>query len=275
MRITSPPNNASISLSAEGMLPPVIVQTDGQGVHQWEWEISWGNYRRSGRSQSPGPRWDATALLADLGGTLKLKVTAGSNKAETSIKITGTNPTSNQVQAYLTSRPNSDGFFRIVNHETQCRHFNAQGEPIRSFDNGFGMAQLTNPAPSYEQVWSWKRNIDGGLMLFAEKRRAAAAYLSRDGRTYNADQLRRETISRWNGGAYHTWNQAARVWERNPNIVCDASTGNIGWDMTDPTNAGMGVDKLRSRDGGQFRTARPTGAHWRYFGVCYADRIAD
>ncbi len=274
MRIISPPPNARLVIPADASTPAVIFQTDTQGPHLWEWEIVWHTFRRGGRVQGT-QRLDATNLLTDLGGTLKVKATVGAQRAEATVRITGTNPAATVVQAYLNSRPNSDGFFRIVNHETQCRHFNDQAEPIRSFDNGYGMAQLTSPAPTFEQCWSWKRNLDAALVLFAEKRRAAAAYLSREGRRYTPDQLRRETISRWNGGAYHVWNAARRDWERNPNIVCDAQTGNIGWDMTDPDNGGQTPEQLRRRDQAEYRAGRRPGANWRYFGICYADRIAD
>ena len=48
----------------------------------------------------------------------------------------------------------------------------------------------------------------------------------RNNRNYTQDKLRRETIRRWNGGSYHVWN--GQAWVRNPNIVCDPQTGNIG-----------------------------------------------
>jgi hypothetical protein len=39
------------------------------------------------------------------------------------------------------------------------------------------MCQLTTPPPSYEQVWNWKLNIEGGLAPSASKRSQALAYL--------------------------------------------------------------------------------------------------
>ena len=66
-------------------------------------------------------------------------------------------------------------------------------------------------------------NVDAGLILFAGKRRAAIACLSQQGRSYTADQLTRETVARWNGGAYHTWD--GKAWIRNPDILCDPATG--------------------------------------------------
>ena len=69
------------------------------------------------------------------------------------------------------------------------------------------MCQLTNPTPSFEQVWNWKRNVDGGLALFARKRTSTSAitYLSESGRNYSPERLQRESVCRWNGGRYHEW----------------------------------------------------------------------
>lgn len=68
--------------------------------------------------------------------------------------------------------------------------------------------EITNPIPTYEQVWNWKKNIDGGSDLYIQKRKNAQNYLGKDGRTYTEEQLQHETISRWNGGAYHEWNES-------------------------------------------------------------------
>jgi hypothetical protein len=173
---------------------------------------------------------------------------------------------------YLSTR-RQRRFDKLVEHESKCRHFNAQNEPIKSFDNGFGMCQLTTPAPTFEQVWNWKMNVDGGLALFAQKRSAAVAYLGQSNRTFTSDQVKYEAVCRWNGGAYHVWDAQAGKWVRNPNVLCDSKTGNIGWDMTDAANKGKTEEELHKRDGGSYSGAPGAGAHWKYFGVCYADRI--
>jgi hypothetical protein len=205
-----------------------------------------------------------------MGGTLTVTATAGGQSATVSVKITGQNPTSQQATTYLTAQPNSDGFDKLLEHESHFKHFNASGEPIKSFDNGYGMAQLTSPAPSYEQVWNWKSNIDGGLTLFGQKRAAALTYLTQSNRTYTSDQLKYEAVCRWNGGSYHTWD--GTKWVRNPDILCDAATGNIGWDMTDSENTGKTAADLRKRDKDTY-SRRPADAHWKYLGVCYADAV--
>jgi hypothetical protein len=134
------------------------------------------------------------------------------------------------------------------------------------------MCQLTTPAPTFEQVWNWKLNVDGALSLFAQKRLAAIAYLSQGNRSYTNDQLKYETVCRWNGGAYHEWDAKAG-WVRKSNILCDSATGNIGWDMNDSANSGKSEAELRKRDHGSYSKPPASGAHWMYSGVCYADKV--
>lgn len=271
MRIVSPAPLQRFTIATDTTPPAIAFATDGTGPHVWEWTFEWRTYRQTGRVQTAGNRWAAQAEFADLGGRLTVRATAGRESAGVTVNVVGANPTAQQLSAYLTAQADSDGFLAIIQHESRGAHFEPNGEPIRSFDGGYGMCQLTTPAPSYQQCWSWKRNVLGGLTLFAEKRRAAITYLRQSGRTYTAEQLRRETVARWNGGAYHRWD--GRQWERNPDILCDPNTGNIGWNMTDPDNAGQTLAQLRARDGAAFRRGRTAGANWIYSGVCYADAL--
>ena len=133
---------------------------------------------------------------------------------------------------------------------------------------------MPRPAPSFQQVWNWKLNIDGALRLFDEKTKIAKAYLGQSNRQFTTDQLKYEAVCRWNGGAYHRWDAATNQWIRQPNVLCDTLTGNIGWDLTDPENAGKTESQLHTRDAATY--AKPSqfpARHWRYFGVCYADRV--
>jgi len=134
------------------------------------------------------------------------------------------------------------------------------------------MCQLTTPAPKFEEVWNWKMNIDAGVKLFNDKRTAAVAYLSKHG-TYTAEQLKYETVCRWNGGAYHHWDEKKGQWVRPANILCDAKTGNIGWDMDNPANKGKTEAQLHARDSEEYSKPPGSSANWRYSGVCYADAI--
>jgi len=89
----------------------------------------------------------------------------------------------------------SDKFFRVIAYiETRYRHFypSIYGEPKSASyprenssdgDGGFGVMQLTEDAslplnnlPSYEQIWNWKKNIDGGVEVLRGKLAEAKAY---------------------------------------------------------------------------------------------------
>jgi len=274
MNITKPSANSIVKVTAAPAWPAVVFETDATGPHSWRWLLTWGTFAASGSTTTPSNTWDATSVIANRGGTLAVTATAGGASATMTIRITGTNPTEADVVAYLQTKPNSGGFDRIVNHETKFRHFGTNEEPKKSFDNGYGMCQLTTPAPTFEQAWNWKLNVDAGLLLFAEKRSAARAFLGQSGRSFTEAQLRFESVCRWNGGSYHRWDAAGNQWIRQPNVLCDTATGNIGWDLTDPENAGKTEAQLRTRDAATYATPSQFPArHWRYFGVCYADRV--
>lgn len=273
MKFNKPDNNSEFTVTSGAVWPSVAFETDASGPHSWTWKIQWNSFQKSGTMQTSGNSWDAQSAITNFGGTLTVNVMAGAASASITVKIRGTNPTAADAKAYLSTKPGSDGFDKIMEHETRFKHFNAQFEPMKSFDNGYGMCQLTTPVPSFEQVWNWKLNIDGGLFLFAAKRAEAIRYLSQSNRTYTDDQLKYEAVCRWNGGSYHVWDAKANEWVRNPNILCDHLTGNIGWDMTDSENTGKTEADLHKRDSGAYSHRPPPGAHWKYFGVCYADAI--
>jgi hypothetical protein len=273
MQFIEPAPDQLFTIGSAPEWPAMVFATDAGGPQVWQWMIAWGPFQASGEAETSGNMWDAEATLCNYGGAVTVRACAGQDTASITVRVAGTNPTEDQVVAYLAAQPGSDGFDHILRHETGCRHFNSQGEPARSFDVGYGMCQLTAPAPSFDQVWNWKRNIDAGLKLFQAKRAAAAQYLSADRRSYTAEQLTYEAVCRWNGGCYHVWDELSNAWVRNPHILRDSGTGNIGWDLTDPANQNQSEVELHRRDCAQYVKPRVPGAHWNYFGVCYADSI--
>lgn len=213
------------------------------------------------------------ASMAKSSAASMAKSNAASVTASISIIIQGTNPSQIEVRAYLATKTNSAGFDKIIEHEARFKHFNHKNVPIKSFDNGYGMCQLTTPMPTFEQVWNWKLNVDGGLALFDGKRNAAMHYLLSDNHTFTSEQLKYEAVCRWNGGSYHEWDAKAGAWVRHPNILCDTQTGNIGWDMNDAENTGKTETALHNRDSASYSQGKTISSHWKYSGVCYADKI--
>jgi hypothetical protein len=278
MQFISPSQDSVFTITSGAEWPGIALQTDATGPHTWNWKISWGAFQQSGSVNTPSNQWDAQSVVTNFGGTLTVSAQDNNSQssiqnAATTVTIKGTNPSAAEVTQFLASQPGSAGFDKILMQESRCRHFNAAGEPIKSFDNGYGMCQLTNPVPSFGQVWNWKWNVLAGLSLFAEKRAAAINYLSQSNRTYTDEQLEYEAVSRWNGGSYHEWDDHDGKWIRHPNILCDSATGNIGWDMNDPANAGHTEADLHKRDSPNYGKPPAPGAHWKYSGVCYADKV--
>ena len=268
-----PTANQVFAITAAPAWPNIVFETDASGPHTWTWTLVWGVFTRTGKVTTTGNTWDAQSAITNLGGTLTVRAEANKVVATLVVLIRGTNPTEREVTNYLATKPNAAGFDKILAQESRFQHFTAKREPIKSFDNGFGMCQLTTPMPSFEQVWNWKSNVDGGLALFAQKRAGAIGYLGQSNRSFTADQVKFETVCRWNGGSYHEWDATAAKWVRKSTLLCDAKTGNIGWDLSDPQNAGKTEAELDKRDSASYSKPPGAGAHWKYLGVCYADHV--
>ena len=273
MKFTKPQASAVFTITAAPVWPAIVFETDVAGPHSWKWTLQWDKFSVSGTEQTASNSWNAGTVITNRGGSLTVVATCGGASATLNVLVKGTNATEAQVVQYLATKPGGDGFQHIIRHETKFRHFNSNNDPVKSFDAGYGMCQLTNPPPSFEQAWNWQRNVDGGLALFAQKVAAARTYLSQSGRTFTPDQLTREAVCRWNGGSYHRWDAATGKWVRPTTILCDSKTGNIGWDMTDPANTGHSEAELHARDQASYSHPPGSGAHWKYLGVCYADRV--
>jgi hypothetical protein len=273
MRFISPTTNSTFTITSGAEWPSIPLQTDGTGAHSWTWDVTWGAFKQSGSANTASNQWDAQNVVTNYGGALTVRVQANNQNSIIIVKIKGTNPSVGEVTQFLASKPGSAGFDKILIQESGCKHFNALGEPIRSFDNGYGMCQLTNPVPGFDQVWNWKLNVQAGLSLFSGKRTAAINYLTQNNRSYTNEQLMYEAVCRWNGGSYHEWDDKAGKWIRHPNILCDSATGNIGWDMDDAANKGKTEVELHKRDSASYSKPPGASAHWQYSGVCYADKV--
>jgi len=272
MRITKPARDTVLTIAATPAWPSLVFETDASGPHVWRWTVGWRHFRKSGRATTDGPVWDAADAIQDRGGLVYVRATAGARQASAAVRLIGSNPGEGQVKAYLDDKDSGDVLLKIVGQESRFRQFRPRGEPVRSFDDGYGLCQITTPKPSFAEVFNWQRNLDAGVRLYAVKRAKAIELLSREKRSYTADQLLHETVSLWNGGTYHAWDAKAGAWARRTDVMCDTDTGNIGWNMKKTDNAGKSEDDLHDRDSGGYN-AHTKDSLWGYFGVCYADHV--
>lgn len=292
----SPAENEVFKITQGAELPEIVFEFRAQvvGDYKWSWAIEWeakasglreqarkGDafqiFKESGSFVSSNRVWTVDFSEKVLGGQLTVTVTVGQMTLVRTVVIKGQNPTKESIATYIATLEDMTGFERLLEQETGSKHFiNLDGEPITAFDKGYGITQMTHPAPSYEQVWNWKANILAGSSIYKDKVRAAKKYLGQAGRTYTDDQLRHEVFSRWNGGAYHQWDTATTAWVRKNNTLCDADTGNIGWSMDKENNQGKTAAQLRERDKDTYKkgTKGQSDDHpWEYKGVCYADHM--
>lgn len=270
-------NGQVFKIAKDPNWPTIVLTTNIEATvaHSWKWEIKWKTFKKSGTANTAGNSWDATTTFQDLGGEVTLTAQAGAVLKTITFQLEGNQPSADDVKTYLLTKVGAIGFDKLIEHESRFKHFDAKGAPIKSFDNGYGLCQLTSPAPSYEAIWNWKKNVDGGVKLYQGKQNSARTYLSQAGRSFTDSQLKYETICRWNGGTYHVWDATALAWARNANILCDSLTGNIGWNMKEEDNKGKTEADLHKRDArpkGGYDT-RKDGDKWFYSGVCYADAI--
>ncbi|SDX45809.1 hypothetical protein SAMN05444064_1222 [Pseudomonas syringae] len=294
----SPADNEAFKITQDATLPEIVFEfrTHVVGDYKWSWAIEWeakasglreqvrkGDalqvFKESGSFVSSHRVWVADFSGKVLGGKLTVTVTVGKTTLVRTVFIDGQNPTRERVADYVATFEDMSGFEKLLEQKTNSKHFiDFDGKPIVAFDKGFGITQMTNPAPSYEQAWNWKANIVAGSSIYKDKVRAARKYLGQAGRTYTNDQLQHEVFSRWNGGSYHVWDATSTFWVRKNNILCDSNTGNIGWSTDNEKNKDKTESDLRGRDEDTYKegTKGQSDEHpWEYKGVCYADHVFD
>lgn len=295
----SPEKGSTHHIDDEADFPKITFQTetDAKGPYKWNWKISWeakvsglsesgrrgskvGSFSDKGTAETAEPKWQCDLGGKVLGGTLTVEMVAGSAVFLRTVYIKGNNPSREKLDAFVATLEESKGYEKILQHEAKGKQFiNADGEPVVAFDKGYGLSQLTTPAPTYQQAWHWKENAKAGLKLYQSKRKEARSYLSTRGKnSFTDEQLQLETFSRYNGGVYHKWSTSTKAWIRNPNILCDESTGNIGWDTSINENANKSEAELHKRDVKEYGKGKPGQSKehpWRYTGVCYADHVSE
>ncbi len=294
----SPSAQKEYYIGEDATFPSIVfeIETADAGPYVWSWTITWEAKQRtretgsrkdkilrtlseSGVFESGEKTWTADLHAKIIGGKLTLKVDTGSNVFQRSVTIKGKNPGEARITELLKGISDVAGFESIIEQESNFKNFiAADGEPLLSFDGGYGLTQMTNPAPSYEEIWNWEANVKGGSALYQQKQKAAKTFLGKNKRAYTSEQLKLETWSRWNGGSYHVWDDQAELWKRNENMLCDSNTGNIGWDVTASENRDKSESELRTRDKDTYanpKRDKTASNKWKYTGVCYADHLND
>ncbi|MBP4045095.1 hypothetical protein [Chromobacterium violaceum] len=276
-------------ITTDAKLPKIEFEfkTNSPPPYDLEWSIRWivqsckqaknkprfkpkhsKTYTLQGKSKLNDKKWIAGLDGQVVGGELTVNIKAGEDNFRRTVFILGTEPGKELVSAYLDSTPDKDlaGLVKkIFKQETNFTHFYTDEMPLVSFDNGYGLGQATNPIPTYEQVWNWKKHADNVLSIVKSKRNSAKKYLSQDNRSYTQDQLDLETLAFYNGANYHyhVWDGKSKSWVVNPDIVCDPKESNKGWDVTKEENRGKSVEDLRKN-----KKSKPI-----YTGRCYAEHV--
>jgi hypothetical protein len=290
----TPAEGEKFYIDEDGVFPRIIFQPDLDASQKciWKWEIKWAaatsglreskkrgrtikTWNQTGKEFEGTTSWTADLNGLCLGGTLTVIVRAGTTTLRRSVRILGTNPTEGKIREYIATFDNIPGFDDLLAQESKFKQFiNEDREPVVAFDGGYGLTQLTDPKPQYNEAWDWKANVRAGVALYRTKRKEAETYLKGGGkRTFTEEQLQLETWCRWNSGHYHEWDKENKKWIRNPKILSDNETANIGWDMTKEENKGKSEQELHKRDKDEYAKPPTKKSLWRYSGVVYADHI--
>ena len=289
----SPAPGSIFKIDPDAAFPEINfeVKTDLPGPYHWSWEIKWNVlacpqrqdkkrfkakkaklYSVKGQFISEAKLWRANLDNQIIGGELTVRVEVASKKFTRKVSIVGSEPGEAKIIAELAQYSpiqarDAELAKKIFRQESKFRQFYSDGEPLVSFDNGYGLGQATNPVPTFEQTWNWKAHIRYIVTrVIKDKRALAKSYLDKHG-SYTDDDLDMETLVYYNGANYHylVWDNSSRKWVENKNVLCDPEQSNSGWDLTSNNNKGKSVAQLRKGEGD-----KP-----KYTGRCYAEHIRD
>ncbi|MFC5479896.1 hypothetical protein [Massilia suwonensis] len=289
----SPAAGSTYKIDADAAFPDVCfeIKTDVSGPYHWFWQIKWSAlacpqrrdrkrykqnkvklYSMNGQFISDSKQWKANLDNKIVGGELTVRVEAASKKFVRRVEILGTEPGEARVKAELAQFSSAQSHEaelarKIFKQESKFFQFYSDGEPLVSFDNGYGLGQATNPVPSFEQVWNWKEHIRYIVTtVIKEKRILAKKYLDKHG-NYTTEDLDMETLVHYNGANYHylVWDPNGEKWIKNEKVLCDPEQSNSGWDMSSDANKNKSLRELQKGEGG-----KP-----KYTGRCYAEHIKE
>ena len=286
----SPEPCAVFLIDSEAKFPEIIyrIETDDPGPYEWTWSISWEvkacpqnkksarfkakhakTFFASGKGDSTTKEWNATLNGKVLGGLLTVSCKTPTLTFVRKTIINGQQTDKEHVLAellqYEKDFPEDVKLARLIfEQESRFLHFYPDNQPLVSFDNGYGLGQATDPTPSFEEVWHWKKHVAYIVKaVIPSKRKEAKKYLSPH--PFTTEELNMETLVYYNGANAHylVWDEKEKKWIKNLDVLCDPTQSNKGWDLTDDKNANKTLEQLRDNKG-----AKP-----KYTGRCYAEHI--
>ncbi|XDF37263.1 hypothetical protein RBH89_09520 [Paracidovorax avenae] len=303
--ITSQPPGPRFSIGADASMPIITVTAELQGIAippgatpTYEWRATltfnggvpptktfFGGGRSTEHPVMRTPAGHANTWRIPFshirGGVLTVHAIArvgGATHEATlgSLLIVGTNPTPTAIRAFADSIGATKVRFRKqLRQESSLQQFRPpELWPKYSSDRlgGVGLAQITRPAPTADQVWNWKENIRAGWALYKEKERNARAYpaavrrsdefrhlvnaynQSRAGQglppvqvtlpDFTEDQLELDTIRGFNGYAnkLHEYRVRTEAGKLFVNLGPDGKQGSAEWERVPTSERGSKGD---------------------------------
>lgn len=214
------------------------------------------------------------------GGVLTVQVIMRAGGTEQRAKanwtISGTNPSGTAIRAFANSIGGNRAVFRKkMRQESSLQQFRPPGNwPKFSSDGlgGVGLCQLTRPAPTGDQTWSWKENVRGGWALYLEKERIARAYP----RNVRSGERFRNLVSEWNRA------RASQGLPALPVDLPDYTPEQLELDTLRGFNGyanGLHEYRIRLNNGGLVVTINPSGtrgqAEWERVPVADRGTVGD
>uniref|UniRef100_A0AC35FTB4 Transglycosylase SLT domain-containing protein n=1 Tax=Panagrolaimus sp. PS1159 TaxID=55785 RepID=A0AC35FTB4_9BILA len=165
------------------------------------------------------------------------------NTGTINFEILGKNPTASSAMDYIQSESSLWYAQYIAYHESvgyqQFGYKVKTGYPTKSYDDGYGIFQITNPLPTCDNLWNWQSNCDAGITILSQKNAEATIWITRQRNQAREDTGNdvpvpckivekcvfkdtgstpiddAETIKRFNGGYYCGWNRTKKCWYFN------------------------------------------------------------
>jgi hypothetical protein len=220
--LTFNPTGQKFSISADAVMPTITATATLSGadakpatppIYTWSASLKFdGSVTPHGvgrRTEHPpiagqvGPKATYVVPFKDVrGGVLMVTVSVQLGAkvltaASQDLTVVGTNPTPAAIKASANAIGATKVRFRKqMRQESSLVQFTTAGWPKYSGDNagGVGLCQLTNPAPTANQTWNWKDNVQGGWALYLQKENIARSYPTtvRNGPTFRA------LVAAWN-----------------------------------------------------------------------------